>query len=72
MNPAVVQATIAAGGTLTPMPCVPMTTAPWSNGSTLVDIKKKPVLTEKSTLMCQWGGTISVAAPGEGIVDIAK
>lgn len=59
-NPTVASATSAAMGTLTPMPCVPVTASPWAPGSTKVMIGKKPALTDTCKLMCNWGGQISV------------
>lgn len=59
-NPTVASATSAAMGVLTPMPCVPVTPAPWIPGSTKVLIGKKPALTDACTLACNWGGQISV------------
>ena len=35
-NPMVAAATTAALGVLTPMPCIPMTIAPWMPGSSTV------------------------------------
>jgi hypothetical protein len=63
-NPTVAAATSAALGVLTPQPCVPVTTAPWAPGSTIVTIGGKPALTNSSTLMCNWAGTIQVLNPG--------
>lgn len=63
-NPTVAAATSAALGVLTPMPCVPMTTAPWSPGSTIVKIGGKPALTNSSSCMCNWAGKIDVLQPG--------
>ena len=43
-NPTVASATAAALGTLTPMPCIPVTAAPWAPGATKVMINNKPAL----------------------------
>mgnify|MGYP001768282922 CR=1 FL=1 len=63
-NPQVAAATAAALGVLTPMPCVPVTTAPWAPGSPTVLIKNQPALNNSSKLMCMWGGVISILNPG--------
>ena len=67
-NPAVASATAAALGVLTPMPCIPVTTTPWTPGSTSVMIDDMPALTETCTCMCTWAGTITVSSPGQVIV----
>ena len=64
-NPAVAAATSAALGVLTPMPCVPVTTAPWAPGSPTVLVKNLPALNESSKLMCNWAGVISINMPGQ-------
>jgi uncharacterized Zn-binding protein involved in type VI secretion len=64
-NPTVASATSAALGVLTPMPCVPVTTAPWAPGSPTVLIGGKPALTSACKLMCMWGGVIQVNVPGQ-------
>ena len=64
-NPAVAAATSAALGVLTPMPCVPVTAAPWMPGSVRVMFNKMPALTNTCTLMCNWGGVITVTNPGQ-------
>src|SRR5947208_3653137 len=51
-NPMVAAATAAALGVLTPMPCVPMTTAPWVVGAPTVLIGNMPALNNSSKLMC--------------------
>src|SRR5918998_806364 len=51
-NPTVAAATAAALGVLTPMPCVPVTPAPWVVGSPTVLIGKMPALNHTSKLMC--------------------
>lgn len=64
-NPAVAAATAAALGVLTPMPCVPVTAAPWTPGCPTVLIANKPALNDSSKLMCSWGGVISINNPGQ-------
>jgi len=59
-NPTVAAATAAALGVLTPMPCVPVTVAPWVPGYPTVLVGVFPVLTDSSILMCMWGGVIKV------------
>ena len=62
-NPAVAAATAAAMGVLTPMPCIPATTAPWMPGSPTVLIGGKPALSNSSKLMCMYGGVIQIMNP---------
>ncbi|HEX9060535.1 MAG TPA: DUF4280 domain-containing protein [Clostridia bacterium] len=64
-NPTVASATAAALGVLTPMPCIPLTVAPWMPGSPTVMIGNFPALNNSSKLMCSWGGIIQVANPGQ-------
>lgn len=64
-NPAVAAATAAALGILTPMPCIPVTAAPWMPGKPVVLIGGKPALTQDSKQMCNWGGVIQVNQPGQ-------
>jgi Domain of unknown function (DUF4280) len=64
-NPMVAAATAAALGVLTPMPCVPVTAAPWAPGSTKVTIGKMPAVDSTCKLMCNWGGVIQVVSPGQ-------
>lgn len=64
-NPAVAAATAAALGVLTPMPCVPVTTAPWVPGAVTVLLANQPALNNTSKLMCNWGGVIEVVVPGQ-------
>lgn len=63
-NPQVAAATAAALGVLTPMPCIPMTTAPWVPGSPSMLIAGYPALNNSSKLMCNWGGVISITNSG--------
>ncbi|MEO8523088.1 MAG: DUF4280 domain-containing protein [Caldimonas sp.] len=64
-NPVVAAATAAALGVLTPMPCIPATTAPWAPGAATVLLANMPALDDVSTLMCMWGGVIKVNSAGQ-------
>jgi len=64
-NPAVAAATAAALGVLTPMPCIPVTTAPWTPGSPTVLLGNFPALNNTSICMCAWAGVISITFPGQ-------
>ena len=64
-NPMVAAATAAALGVLTPMPCLPVTVAPWVPGSPTVLIGNMPALNDSSKLMCNWGGVIQIVVPGQ-------
>ena len=70
-NPTVASATAAALGALTPMPCIPATTAPWTPGSATVMIGGKPALNDGCKLMCMYGGSISLTTPGQFTVNVA-
>lgn len=63
-NPQVASATAAAQGVLTPMPCLPVITAPWSPGSAVAMIRQQKALTEGSTCSCTWTGVIEIADTG--------
>lgn len=67
-NPTVAAATAAALGVLTPMPCIPATAAPWAPGAPTVMLGGMPTLNNSSKLMCNWGGVIQVAVPGQATV----
>lgn len=64
-NPMVIAATAAALGAMTPMPCIPVTAAPWMPGSPTVLIGNMPALQDSSKLMCAWGGVIQIVAPAQ-------
>ncbi len=64
-NPQVASATAAAQGVLTPQPCVPVVTAPWSPGSSSVNVGNEAALTDDSKCNCQWGGVVEIAGPGQ-------
>ena len=59
-NPTVAAATAAAMGVLTPMPCIPVTSAPWMPGVPQVLIANMPALNDSCKCMCSWGGVISI------------
>ena len=61
-NPTVAAATAAAMGTLTPMPCVPVT-APWSPGMPTRLVRGQPSLDEASKCKCAWNGEITIITP---------
>ena len=69
-NPMVAAATAAALGVLTPMPCIPMTMAPWVPGSPTVLVGNMPALSDSSKLMCTWGGVIAINVPGQFTVAV--
>jgi hypothetical protein len=62
-NPTVAAATASALGVLTPMPCLPVTTA-WVPGAPQTAIGGRPALTSASKCACAYGGIISVINPG--------
>jgi hypothetical protein len=65
-NPTVIAATSAALGVFTPMGCVPATTAPWiPGGAPTVLVGGAPALDALGTLVCAWGGVITVIQPGQ-------
>lgn len=63
-NPTVAAATTAALGVLTPMPCVPVTAAPWMPGAPRTLIGGQPALVSGSTCVCSFGGVIQLTMPG--------
>ncbi|MAY74938.1 MAG: hypothetical protein CMJ31_09550 [Phycisphaerae bacterium] len=69
-NPTVAAATSAALGVLTPMPCIPATSAPWATGSPTVKVGNLPVLNNSSKCMCNWGGVISINFAGQSTVNV--
>lgn len=64
-NPMVAAATAAAMGTLVPVPCLPVTSAPWMPGSPTVLIGNLPALNKSCKLVCSWGGVIGIDMPGQ-------
>lgn len=69
-NPTVAAATAAAMGVLTPMPCIPVPAGTWLKTSLRVMIGGKPAMTDGSTLMCAWGGQITVQFSGQTTVQL--
>ena len=67
-NPTVASATSAAMGVLTPMPCVPVISSPWTPGSSQVKVGGIAALTDNSKCMCSYGGNISITSPGNTMV----
>jgi hypothetical protein len=69
-NPEVAAATAAALGVLTPMPCIPVTPAPWVVGALNVILGPAPTLDNISMLTCTWGGVITFIDAGEFTVNV--
>lgn len=67
-NPAVIAATAAALGVPTPAPCIPVTTSPWTAGSSTVLINGDIALNPSSTCLCAWLGVIMITDSGQGSV----
>ena len=63
-NPMVAAATAAALGVLVPMPCIPVTPAPWIPGAPTVLIANMPALDNISKCLCMWGGAIAFSNAG--------
>lgn len=64
-NPMVAMATIAALGVLTPMPCIPMTFAPWVPPCPTVLVGSLPTISNTAKRICLWGGVIQQITPGQ-------
>ncbi|WP_374145999.1 DUF4280 domain-containing protein [Sphingomonas sp. 28-63-12] len=69
-NPTVIAATAAALGVFTPMPCVPVTVAPWTPGTPTVTIANLPALDTNCKLMCAWAGVIGVQQAAQFTVTV--
>jgi hypothetical protein len=69
-NPMVIAATAAALGVFTPMPCIPVTVAPWTPGVPKVTIGGIPSLDKNCKLMCTWAGQIIVQETGQETVTV--
>ena len=70
-NPTVASATAAAMGVLTPMPCIPVITAPWAPAAQ-VKVCAMPALLDNGKCMCAYGGQISVTFPGQASMATGK
>src|SRR5689334_21016076 len=70
-NPTVASATAAALGVLTPMPCIPATSSPWTPGSPDIMLKNQPALDTPSKCMCNWAGVIEITYEGQVNEDIS-
>jgi len=66
-NPQVAAATAAAQGVLTPQPCIPVITAPWSPGAKDAELQGIAMLTADSTCQCAWSGKIEITDPGSEV-----
>jgi hypothetical protein len=64
-NPQVASATSAAQGVLTPQPCQPVVSAPWTPGSARVTIGHVAALDSASQCACAWAGKITVSSAGQ-------
>lgn len=69
-NPTVASATTAAQGVLTPMPCIPVITGPWTPGSPTVKVGMFSALNNQCVANCMWGGVIQVTNAGQTTVNI--
>ena len=63
-NPTVAAATAAALGTLTPMPCVPATAAPWAPPAAQTVVGGIPGFTASARTVCMFGGSIGIVMAG--------
>jgi len=69
-NPQVAAATSAASGVLTPQPCIPVTTSPWSPGASKVSIDNIKALHDGCTCKCSWTGSVSVSSAGQTKIEV--
>ena len=70
-NPEVISETAAALGVLTPAPCVPATSDPWTPGSPTVTIGGMPALNSTSKCLCTWAGVIQITVAGTVKTNVA-
>jgi Domain of unknown function (DUF4280) len=70
-NPQVAAATSAAGGALTPQPCVPAVAGPWTPGSkSVATTAGSTMLSDACQCVCEWGGQITVQDPGQTGIEV--
>lgn len=69
-NPTVASATAAAMGVLTPMPCIPVVTSPWTPGAAKSMVGPGPALHQACTNVCAWGGVITITQAGQATVNV--
>jgi len=53
-----------------PVPCVPVTSSPWTPGSPTVRIGGQPATNSACQLNCTWGGVITVLQAGQQTVNV--
>lgn len=63
-NPQVAAATTAAGGALTPQPCLPVL-SPWTPGAAEVSVGNVAALDDSSQCSSAWAGAITVTDAGQ-------
>ena len=69
-NPMFVAATAAALGVPTPVPCIPVTTSPWTPGAINTQINHMPALHSACINTCTWGGVITITNPGQTAIQV--
>lgn len=69
-NPLFIAMTAAKLGVPTPVPCIPVTVAPWFPGAPTVLAGNLPSLNSNSKLMCIWPSLISMTFPGQVFVTV--
>lgn len=62
-------AVLTAAALGVPQPCVPATVA-WMPPATMATVAGQPVATVQSLCPCMVGGTVTVVAPGQALVDV--
>jgi hypothetical protein len=69
-NPITAAQTAAAAGVLTPGACIPTPAGTWLPSKPTIVGKTGPTLTNDSTLICSFGGTIKINMPAQSTVTI--
>ncbi len=69
-NPAVAAVIASSNGSIKEAPCLPVLPKQWSPGSKTVRIGGNPVLNDKSTLLCQWSGTIKISKVNHSVCKV--